>query len=386
MNARRWLAHPRLLERHPYYAAVLAKTSALVDPSIDGISVAYADGKHYLLVGASEIDPERELGLLLHAVHHVVLGHLTHPKLASPAHPELMRLAMEISANESVPYPIDGARWQDYEDAGVRPRQSTRERYDRLCEARRDGALAAVPPPTCDEPAAGGILAGERDEASLRATRALVRDALDALVIPPHGDAALLAGREPDDVLEELVIPPAPHTRAIDWREAMRRFATRVRAPAHTWSRPSRRFPDRVGELPGRTWALAHGAGIKPRVVCAIDTSGSLTPAELAEIAAQLTELGSFAEVTIVECDARVQRVYRFEGKLASVRGRGGTDLRPPFEPEILARYRPDGLVYFTDGLGPFPGRDPGVPTLWILTKPIQFRCPWGARAHVRAA
>jgi predicted metal-dependent peptidase len=109
-------------------------------------------------------------------------------------------------------------------------------------------------------------------------------------------------------------------------------------------------------------------------------------PAELSEIALQLAELASFADVTVVECDARVQRVYRFYGRLEAVVGRGGTDLRPPFDRDLLARFRPDGFVYFTDGLGPFPLRDPGVPTLWVLTKPVDFRCPWGARAHVRAA
>ena len=32
-----------------------------------------------------------------------------------------------------------------------------------------------------------------------------------------------------------------------------------------------------------------------------------------------------------------------------------GTDLRPPFEPELVRRYGRDGVVYFTDGIGPVP-------------------------------
>lgn len=385
MNARRWLAHPRLIERHPYYAAVLAKMDALVDPSVRGIGVAYQDGKLYLLVGSEDVAPERELGLLMHAVHHVVLGHLTHPKFESPAHPELMSLAMEISANEHIAYPIDGARWQDYQGADLRPRQSTMERYALLCEARRDGQLPPAPASTCSEPSGGrGLSATGRDDTSLQATGTLVREAMLSLAIPPHGTAALLAGREPKDIVESLARARTART-PLDWREALRRFATRMRTPVHTWARPSRRFPERIGEVPGRTWALAHGAGIRARLVCAVDTSASLAPAELSEIAAQLSELACFADVTVVECDARVQRVYRFGGKLSSVRGRGGTDLRPPFERPILGRFRPDGVVYFTDGLGPFPERDPGVSTLWVLTKPADFRCPWGARTHVRA-
>lgn len=154
-----------------------------------------------------------------------------------------------------------------------------------------------------------------------------------------------------------------------------------VRAPVHTYARPSRRFPDRAFEVPGRLWAPQKG--IRPRIVCAIDTSASISKDELEEIALHLTNAGAFAELTIVECDARIQRIYRFTGRIDNVRGRGGTDLRPPFDPSILERYGPDGIVYFTDGLGPVPPRDPGVKTLWVLTRDGNFHCPWGTRAYV---
>ena len=40
------------------------------------------------------------------------------------------------------------------------------------------------------------------------------------------------------------------------------------------------------------------------------------------------------------------------------------------------------GVVYFTDGQGPFPQHPPRVPTLWVLTQDeLPFACPWGARA-----
>src|SRR3712207_8113548 len=54
---------------------------------------------------------------------------------------------------------------------------------------------------------------------------------------------------------------------------------------------------------------------------------------------------------------------------LRDVAGRGGTDLRPVFEAEFLAEHRPDGVIYFTDGQGPYPQEDPGVKALWVLTK-----------------
>jgi predicted metal-dependent peptidase len=77
----------------------------------------------------------------------------------------------------------------------------------------------------------------------------------------------------------------------------------------------------------------------------------------------------------------KIQRVYPFEDTLPNVRGRGGTDLRPVFEPDFLAEHRPDGIVYFSDGFGPYPEEDPGVETLWVLTKWHDFPCPWGQKA-----
>ena len=65
------------------------------------------------------------------------------------------------------------------------------------------------------------------------------------------------------------------------------------------------------------------------------------------------------------------------------MQGRGGTNLCKVFAPECLDRHRPDGIVYFTDGRGPYPDRNPGVRTLWVLTTGWGFPCSWGARVHM---
>ena len=97
-------------------------------------------------------------------------------------------------------------------------------------------------------------------------------------------------------------------------------------------------------------------------------------------------ELAEEATITVAECDVEVTRVYPFAGTLSSVAGRGGTDLRPVFAREILGATKADGVVYFTDGEGPSPDEPPPLPTLWILTKPHEFRCPWGERAWLGRA
>src|SRR5262249_11122327 len=77
--------------------------------------------------------------------------------------------------------------------------------------------------------------------------------------------------------------------------------------------------------------------------------------------------LGRWHDVVVAECDAAVHAVYPFRGRLAAVRGRGGTDFRPVLDPEFHRRHRPDVIVYFTDGRGPAPPAPPGWPVLWCL-------------------
>lgn len=63
--------------------------------------------------------------------------------------------------------------------------------------------------------------------------------------------------------------------------------------------------------------------------------------------------LREHADLFIAESDARVHHICPFERELRYVRGRGGTDLRPILEPELLAEYRVNGMVYFTGGEEP---------------------------------
>ena len=196
------------------------------------------------------------------------------------------------------------------------------------------------------------------------------------------GRRFLVAGRTPARLVEDLFETTRAPEEAMDWRVALQLFVARARAPVHTWSRPSRRFPARIFEVPGRSWAPRRSEN--PRLLVAIDTSLSMTKGELEEIARQLVVLADRAHVTIAECDVSVARIYPFAGRIENVVGRGGTDLRPVFADDVLGAHDIDGVVYFTDGEGPFSRTPPPVPTLWVLTKPHGFGCAWGQKAWLR--
>jgi predicted metal-dependent peptidase len=393
-----FIGTPDFLRRYPCYAAILGRMEPYEDPSVRVMAVSKNNRRFRLHINTDYFaaEPQYLLGVLLHEVHHVVLGHLTRSRFRGVAHPDLMTLAMEISANEYIKerLPEGAITWRQCGQVGLGPNQSTLHRYDRLVRARaRNLRVTTVEGYLVDDhcslpggrPGRGEECSGFRnhgatselddaDEQVLSARELLARLVEEA--IEEVGDkGGLLAGREPRRLLEELRSTDEPPTRHVDWRMALRIFVSCMRTPIHTYARPSRRFPDRAGEIPGRVWSPV-GPG-RPRLLVAIDTSASMSREELEEVGRQLKLLRSLARITIVECDVEIARVYPFAGVLPGVIGRGGTDLRPVFEPAFLRPLRPDGIVYFTDGDGPYPRRDPGIPTLWVLTK-ANSDFPWG--------
>jgi predicted metal-dependent peptidase len=378
------------LSSYPYYAAVLARMIPVADPSVARMAVSLSEGRFYLHVNVDAFvsEPMYLRGILLHEVHHVVLGHLSHPKFADAFEPELMELALEMSANEYIEEPLPNPiLWQAYAVAGIRAGQSTLDRYERLREAAQGGAYKARPVPGIGQERADDhrfLGKAQKDPGAVEQTRQLLQKAADDVeeqLQGADGKPLLVAGKTPGRLLEELTGVSGPAESAMDWKVALRMFVARARAPVHTYARPNRRFPGRVGEVPGRTYSPR--VITRPSLLVAIDTSMSMSHAELAEIARQLVRMSDHARLMVAECDVEIARVYAFEGAIADVAGRGGTDLRPVFDPAFLGARKVEGVIYFTDGEGPFPDHAPPVPVLWVLTKAGEFPCPWGTKARL---
>jgi predicted metal-dependent peptidase len=380
----------RFLERYPFHAAVLARMEVVLDPSVQWMAVSLERGRYFLHVNPESFarSSEYAAGILLHEIHHVVLGHLAHPKFREGIeHEEIMQTCLEMSANDGITEPLPSPIvWEDFARFGVRASQSTMERYEALSPIQRRGAAAK----SLRDGGAGNVDdhgpwrdGGTANAGALERTRELVERSLDEAKRDGLAPDARIAGLTPGRLLEALggerVAPAAGDE--IDWRAVLRGFVQRLRAPTRTWSRPNRRFADRVGEVPGRAYRSAGSS--RPSVLAVIDTSASMGPEALSAIARELERMAPHARVIVCECDTEVMRVYPFTGRIDAVMGRGGTDLRPPFDPSLLAREGADAVVYFTDGEGPWHPSAPGIPTLWVLTQDVAFACPWGERAKL---
>lgn len=409
----RWLEASGFVARFPHYAGVLARMDPRSTTAVDAMAVALrrprdSRSRVDLMVNTAyfERHPEFMAGVLLHEIQHVVLGHLTNERIHSVEAPRVMELAMEVSANEPITDPLPpGVHLRDFEPCGLRAGQSTMERYALLLEAFRDGRLVFVEwegrMVDSHRPGRGGasIGAGLGDSLDRRSDRSSSRNWNRALGAPTHPETVEqmkraildhLRGRGgADDPTPDGSRAPvskeldralgATAGRALDWPRVLAAAFPRRRAVQPDHRRVNRRFPHRLGEVPGRARRPP-----RPRLLVGVDTSGSMDAEALGRVARELGALARVARLTVVECDAAVLRVYGLGARVEGFVGGGDTDFAPVFEHARRDGGRHDGVVYFTDGKGEFPTGALPLPTLWVLTHEDPFDAPDGAVVRLR--
>lgn len=162
---------------------------------------------------------------------------------------------------------------------------------------------------------------------------------------------------------DEAFHPPQP------WRQLLG-AAVRAAASAsgagedHSYRRPSRRSAAVPGVL------LPSLRRMPPRVCVVIDTSGSVSDAELGsallEVAAISRAAGGRRDlVSVISCDAAAGvAVPLCRAENIELVGGGGTDLRSGFARALRSRPRPDVIVALTDGQTPWPSAQPPCRTV----------------------
>ncbi len=162
---------------------------------------------------------------------------------------------------------------------------------------------------------------------------------------------------------DEAFHPPQP------WRELLGAAIRSAVAGSgagddYSYGRPARRSAGLPGVI------LPSLRRRPPRVTVVVDTSGSVSDAELGsallETAAIAQALGGRRDlVSVLSCDAAagtVRSLCHAEG--ISLIGGGGTDLRDGFDRALRSTPRPDVIVVLTDGQTPWPTTCPACRTV----------------------
>ena len=151
-----------------------------------------------------------------------------------------------------------------------------------------------------------------------------------------------------------------------------------------SWARPDRRLISSGIYLPSRGGERLEHAAI------VVDTSGSISPDELAVFSDAITAILNFAmpvQTTLVYADLEVQATHVMSeaslpiGELPKAPMGGGTDFRPAINYLESVSPKPDVAVYLTDLWGPC-GNEPDFPMLWLCT--TDRIAPWGTTCKTR--
>lgn len=107
----------------------------------------------------------------------------------------------------------------------------------------------------------------------------------------------------------------------------------------------------------------------KVSILVAVDTSGSVSSKELQDFFSEIEYIyKAGARVTILECDARINKIVEYDGKMVpEIVGRGGTSFDPPVEYYIKHRKEYASIIYFTDGECSLPLKRPSG-MVWVIT------------------
>jgi predicted metal-dependent peptidase len=152
----------------------------------------------------------------------------------------------------------------------------------------------------------------------------------------------------------------------LSWQAILKKYIGTISANKRkTRMRLNRRQPERF-DLSGRVDDKVL------KIAVAIDTSGSVDDSMIGKIFNEIFAILAKRkhEITVIECDAVVQRVYKARSRSdikQKVAGRGGTRFTPVIEYVNDDKYFRDALlIYFTDGYG-----ETKIP------KPMTYRNIW---------
>ena len=191
-------------------------------------------------------------------------------------------------------------------------------------------------------------------------------------------------GRMSEYVSQEIEVSTSSR---IHWNQLLAAFVTGLRQVDY------RMFPFNKKHIWRGLCLPSLGVPGPSHLVIAIDTSGSMSSNTISKILGEISSLRSSANcvTTIIQCDAAVQDVRRFEAfeeldRSVEIIGRGGTSFEPVFDfikGKILEPI--DALVYLTDGFGDCPINPVDYPVLWVLTSNGRKPCDWGEEIRMPA-
>jgi predicted metal-dependent peptidase len=373
-------ARLQLMLNEPFLASAVARYPLVVADEYGWCQTCATDG-YFIYInrefcgGLSE--PHMSF-VLAHEVAHCLLGHIDR---RGSRHAEIWNQAIDHATNlllieAGMDAPPDGL--YDRHFRGM----TAEEIYDVLCEDpahQKSGGNSTWADLHLPPDAAEGASARSLDFPTSEERQRLRRELLTAAAGSLPGTVAGLYSAE----------FAASGQKEVPWPQLLARFMSGLRRSDF------RTYPFHRKHLWRGMYLPSLGLPGPEHLVLAIDTSGSISDDLLKRFLSALHDLRVQTEcaLSVIQFDATLQDVRRFEAfeplpETYRMRGRGGTDIRAPFDWYTAQNQREgmtaDAIVVLTDGYGPCPSTAPAIPVLWILTKDGVKDVPFGAMIRLQ--
>ena len=357
-----------LMFKEPFYGLFLIGLNKELDNNIPTACVAPDKINTKLKVNPEfweTLDEKTKLGVLKHELLHICFFHLINWDRFD--NKKVYNMAADLEINQYINSDMKGEAWDGLEidsptfaPLNLEPKKGTEYYYGKLMQEIQDnpeGDIAKM----ADE---GGFVMDleEMMEGMSEAEKKLIAKQIDHQlkeITESNKDKGrgFVPGEMQDyiDSLFEIVEP------VIDWKSYLRRFNS---MSTMVYTKKTRRKPNRRFET-GPALKIKQ----KKRTLVAIDTSGSVSNDDLIEFFNEIYHIyKSGTYVDIIECDAKIQRVYEYKGERneIEVKGRGGTDFELVMRYLVESKNRYANLIYLTDGECTAPKTQPIKPMLWV--------------------
>lgn len=396
-----------LVYHEPFYGTMTMDMVKRVVPEDHWLKTAGVmvgpDMRIHLLVNEkffSELTPAERVAVLKHECLHVVHMHLLEgPEVYS--NQEVANIAMDIAINQYIDNLPRGAQLPEtYPHLRLDREKITAYYYNKLMQQaqKMQQLIDSGQAGPLDSHDGHGSGPESKGKVPASIAGAVSKQAIEGAVQACEKSGSW--GSVPGGLQEQIMAALKPK---VDWRREMRRFVGDT--IQHSWEPTRMRRHKRFGwDFPGAK--PIHAA----RILVAVDTSGSVSGAELSQFLAEIAKIADVAEVVIAEIDWDVQAVWNFDrsqAKRHAFKGRGGTSfktlrdvLRSKGDLTNVQRGTPDvsgakmksgvipqfrqpfnGIVYLTDGEAEFPENYFRIPTLWVMTTKVT--APFGKTVHI---
>lgn len=367
-----------LLLKEPFYGHFFSSLIKEIDRDCPTMAIGHDSGSIILYINPDFWlyglpKTEHKYGAIKHEILHVVYKHII--RYSDFSYKELFNIAADLVVNQYISREqlIDEAIFlQTFPELKLIPYQSLNYYYNRLLELLQDYSLHKKMPDAKSNLAKYLDPENSNQKKHYRwqikeemqsVENTIAETIIDETIenaVNRVGDKGI--GSIPGGVKTYLQEWQQARKSTVHWKRILRLFShsSRKTQIKNTLRRPSKRY----GTTPGIKVKR------KQKLLIVIDTSGSVCKNELQEFFQELYSLWKQgARIYVLEADYKIQKEYEFKGSLPQTISGGGGTLFDPAIQYANENYKPDAIIYFTDGYAPLPKTKPIAPILWALSK-----------------